>query len=364
MANEATIQARTPESASPAVERVTRSRVADQDLSQLGFGRVFSDHMLLAEFADGRWSPARILPYGPLPLPPSITGLQYALTVFEGMKAHRAADGRLLLFRPRENARRLQRSAARLAMPLVPESLFLDGLRRLLQEDREWAPPHGTGALYIRPVQFSSDPSIGVRPAERFVFSIFTSPYAKYYAAPVDVLVNDRDVRAFPGGTGDVKSAGNYAGAMPADREAKEQGCQSVLWLDAQEHRYVEECGVMNVFAVFRDRILTPPLTGTILPGITRDSVITLLREMGHRVEETRFTIHDLLDAHDRGDLREFFGTGTAATVSSVRSIRYRDRQVQLPPIEPAGVGPLVRDRLVGLASGRDPDPYGWVEPA
>ena len=346
------------------VERVTRSRVGDQDLSQLGFGRVFADHMFLAEFEQGRWSQGRILPYGPLPLPPSITGLQYALSVFEGMKANRGADGGLLLFRPRENARRFQRSAARLAMPPVPESLFLDGLRQLLREDREWAPPHGVGALYIRPVQFSSDPAIGVRPAERFLFSIFTSPFSKYYAAPVDVMVSDRYARAYPGGTGDVKPAGNYGGAMLADREAKEQGCQSVLWLDAEERRYVEECGVMNVFAVFRDRILTPPLTGTILPGVTRDSVITLLRAMGHRVEETRFTIQEVLEAHERGDLREFFGTGTAATVTSVRSIRYRDQVAELPPIATDGVGPSVRDRLVGLASGRDPDPYGWVEPA
>ena len=210
------------------------------------------------------------------------------------MKANRGPDGGLLLFRPRENARRFQRSAARLAMPPVPEPLFLDGLRQLLREDRDWAPPHGVGALYIRPVQFSNDPAIGVRPAERFLFSIFTSPFSRYYAAPVDVMVSDRYARAYPGGTGDVKPAGNYGGAMLADREAKEKGCQSVLWLDAEERRYVEECGVMNVFAVFRDRILTPPLTGTILPGVTRDSVIMLLRAMGHRVEETRFTIQEV----------------------------------------------------------------------
>jgi branched-chain amino acid aminotransferase len=180
----------------------------------------------------------------------------------------------------------------------------------------------------------------------------------------VDVLVSDRYARAFPGGTGDVKPAGNYGGAMLADREAKEQGCQSVLWLDAMEHRYVEECGVMNVFAAFRDRILTPPLTGTILPGVTRASVITLLRSMGHVVEETRFTIQELMAAHERGDLREFFGTGTAATVTSVRSIRYQDRTATLPAIASDGVGAQVRDRLVGLASGRDADSYGWVEPA
>lgn len=345
------------------VKRVPRSRAADQDLATVRFGSVFADHMLLAEFVGGAWTNARIEPYGPIPMPPSITGLQYGLSVFEGMKAHRAPDGKVLLFRPRENARRFQRSAARLAMPTVPENLFLDGLRQLLREDGEWAPAHGAGALYIRPVQFSNDPVIGVRPAERFLFSIFTSPFARYFATPVDVLVSDKYVRAFPGGTGNIKPAGNYAPAMLADREAKDQGFHSVLWLDAQERRYVEECGVMNVFAVFRDRILTPPLTGTILPGITRDSVITLLRDVGHDVGETRFTIDELFAAQDRGDLLECFGTGTAATVTSIRSIRYRDRTIALPPIDDNGVGPRVRDRLVGLMNGRDADPYGWVEP-
>ncbi len=344
------------------IERVERSRAADVDLSKVRFGSVFADHMLLAAFAQGKWGQARIQPYGPLPLPPSITGLQYGLSVFEGMKAHRSPSGAVLLFRPRDNAQRFARSAARLAMPPVPEEVFLNGLRKLLRTDEAWVPPHGKGALYIRPVLFSNDPAIGVRPAEKFLFSIFTAPFARYYAAPVDVLVSDKYVRAFPGGTGDVKPAGNYGAAMLADREAKERGFNSVMWLDAVERRYVEECGVMNVFAVFPDRIFTPPLTGTILPGITRDSVITLLRAMGHRVEESRFTIEDVVEAHGRGELRECFGTGTAATVTSMRSICYHDRTMKLPPVEDGGVGATVRDRLVGLMSGRDPDPYGWVE--
>lgn len=350
MANEATVPVREAEATVP-VERVSRSRVGDQDLAQLGFGRVFADHMFLAEYEQGRWSPGRILPYGPLPLPPSITGLQYALAVFEGMKAHRAPDGSLLLFRPRDNARRLQRSAARLAMPPVPETLFLGGLRQLLREDREWAPPHGVGALYIRPVQFSNDPAIGVRPAERFLFSIFTSPFAKYYAAPVDVMVSDRYARAFPGGTGDVKPAGNYAGAMLADREAKEQGCQSVLWLDAGERRYVEECGVMNVFAVFRDRILTPPLTGTILPGITRDSVIALARKVGIPVEEKALPREALYLAD------ELFFTGTAAEITPIRSV---DRQT----VGRGRRGPVtqaLQGAFFDVIEGRADDEHGWL---
>ena len=344
------------------VTRVKRSRVADQDLTKTRFGTVFADHMLVAEWSEGHWGPAHIEPYGPIPLPPSITGLQYALSVFEGMKAHRAPDGSLLLFRPRDNAKRFQRSAERLAMPSVPEELFIDSIKALLREDREWAPPHGQGALYIRPVQFSNDPVIGVRPAERFLFTIFTAPFASYFKKPVDVLVMDKYVRAFPGGTGDVKPGANYAGAMKADREARDQGFDSVLWLDAEEHRYVEECGVMNMFAVFKDRVVTAPLTGTILPGVTRASVITLLREMGQRVDEERYTLDALFAAADSGELRECFGTGTAATVSSLNSIRHRDRTITLPAIQDSGVASAVRERLVAIMTGAAPDTHGWIE--
>lgn len=344
------------------VERVKRTRVGEVDFANLRFGTVYADHMVLAEFTDGAWGPVRIQPYGPLSLPPSVTSLHYGLSVFEGMKAHRSPGGRPLLFRPELNARRFQRSALRLAMPPVPESTFLESLRRLLCEDRDWLPPHGQGALYIRPLLFSNDPVLGVRPAERFLFTIFTTPFTSFFAAPVDVLVTDRYVRAFPGGTGDVKPAANYAGPMLAQQEAKQAGYHAVLWLDAEERRYVEECGVMNVFAVFGDRILTPPLSGTILPGVTRDSVITLLRDMGHTVEEKRFAIDELFAAGARDDLRECFGTGTAATVTSIRRITRGKETLELPPIEDKGFAASVRDRLVGIMDGRDRDPYGWVE--
>ena len=341
---------------------VTGSRIHEVDLANVPFSSIFSDHMFTAEFHDGHWKEGEIEPYGPISISPSASGLHYGVSVFEGMKAHKSPDGRPLLFRPGENARRLQRSAARLAMPAVPESLFLDGLRELVRLDHAWIPDADKGAMYIRPILFSVDPSIRVKPAESYRFLIFTFPFAAYFSAPVDVQVSDRYVRAFREGTGDTKPAGNYAAALLADQEAREAGFHAVMWLDAQERRYVEECGVMNVFFVFRDHVVTPPLTGTILPGITRDSVITLLDEMGVRVKEERISIDDVFKNCGRGGLLECFGTGTAATVSHVRRIRHKDQTLELPPVEQRKVGPAVRERLVAIMTGKVPDPYGWVE--
>lgn len=344
------------------IERVAHSRVPEVDLANVPFSTVFSDHMFAAEFHDGHWSEGRIQPYGPIPVFPSISALHYGISVFEGMKAHKSADGRPLLFRPRDNAQRLNRSAARLAMPIVPESMFLEGLRELVRLDQAWIPAADMGALYIRPILFSVDPSIRVKPADRFLFIILTFPFAAYFAAPVDVLVSEHYVRAFPGGTGDTKPAGNYAAALLPDQQAREAGFNAAMWLDAQERRYVEESGVMNVFFVLRDQVVTPSLNGTILPGITRDSVITLLRDLGYRVKEDRISIEEVFRSYEQGTLLECFGTGTAASVSHVRRIRYQDRTLELPPIEQRKVGPAVREKLLAIMTEKEPDPHGWVE--
>jgi branched-chain amino acid aminotransferase len=344
------------------INRVTKSRVQNVDFSTLEFGTVFSDPMFSSEFQDSHWTDGSIEPYGPISVFPSITALHYGVSVFEGMKAHKSPEGQPLLFRPQDNARRLQRSAARLAMPTLPESLFLDGLRELVRIDQKWIPPGELGALYIRPILFSVDPSIRVKPADRYRFIIFTLPFGAYFTAPVDVLVSEHFVRAFPGGTGETKPAGNYAAALLADAEAREAGFSSVMWLDALEHRYVEECGVMNVFFVVGEEVVTPSLSGTILPGITRDSVITLLRDMGYHVREERISIYEVVKAYDHGQLCECFGTGTAATVSHIRRIHYRDRVLELPAIEERKVGPAVREKLLRVMTGSDPDPHGWVE--
>jgi branched-chain amino acid aminotransferase len=344
------------------VEQVANSRVHEVDFKTVGFSTVFSDHMFTAEFSDNHWGEGKIQPFGPIPLSPSISGLHYGVSVFDGMKAHKSPQGRPLLFRPDENARRFQRSAARLAMAPVPEHMFLDAVRELVRVDQAWIPPAELGALYIRPLQFSDDPSIRVKPAERHRFIVLTFPFGAYFSTPVDVLVSERYVRAFPGGTGDTKPAGNYAAGLLADQEAREAGFGSVMWLDGMERRYIEECGVMNVFFVIGDEVITPPLTGTILPGVTRDSVITLLRDMGYRVKEDRISIDELLHQYDDGAVHECFGTGTAATVSHVQRIRYKDRTLELPAIAKRKVGPAVREKLLRIMSGYEPDPYGWVE--
>lgn len=344
------------------ITRVKESRLGTVDFGNLPFGTIFSDHMLAVEYRAGGWGQPTIRPYGPLSLSPSISALHYGLSLFEGLKAHRSPTGEILLFRPWENARRLNRSAARLAMPEVPESLFLDGLRELIRLDRQWVPPAEQGSLYLRPCYFSTEESLRVRPADQYLFLILTCPVGPYFTAPVDVLVTTRYARAFPGGTGDIKPCGNYAPALLAEREAQAQGFNTVLWLDAREHRYVEECGVMNVFFVIDDRVVTPDLSGTILPGVTRDSVITTLRDMGLVVEERRIAIDEVMESHRAGRLRECFGTGTAATVSHVRRIRYLDEEITLPEVEERTVGPAVRSRLLDVVTGRGGDSHGWVE--
>jgi len=347
------------------VERTGASRLAGTDLAQVAFSSAFSDHMLYAEFRDGAWQEAALRPYGPLPLAPSASVIQYGVSVFEGLKAQRMPDGAVALFRPRENALRLNRSTRRMAMPDVPEELFLGGLRQLLRLDEGWVPPAGAGALYIRPCLFSIDESVRVKPAERFAFVIFTFPFSAYYSAPLDVLVSTRYVRAFPGGTGDVKPAGNYAPTLIAELEARAADFATVLWLDGVERRYVEECGVMNVFFVLDEggtRVVTPELGGTILPGVTRDSAIVLLRDLGIDVDQRRVAMDEIAEHHRAGRLRECFGTGTAATLTHIRRIRYDERDLVLPPIEECTVGPAVRDRLVAIAGGRAPDPHAWVE--
>ena len=233
-----------------------------QCLKEIPFSSVFSDHMLVARWRKGQWEDATICAYGPLSLPPNISSLQYGLSVFEGLKAHRMRDGQVALFRPALNAQRLNRSAKRLAMPEVPEELFLNGLRELVTRDQKWVPAHGAGALYVRPCLFSVDGSVRVKPTEECLFVIFTFPFTSYYSASVELLVSEKYVRAFPGGTGDVKPAGNYAAALLAEQEARAAGFHSVLWLDATHRSFVEECGVMNVFFVLEDVVVTPPLEG------------------------------------------------------------------------------------------------------
>jgi branched-chain amino acid aminotransferase len=318
--------------------------------------------MFVADWEAGSWKPPQIVPFGPLSFSPALTPFHYGQAIFEGFKAHRTPNG-IALFRPRENFARLNRSAARLAMPELPESLFLEGVTELVRLDRDWVPHREGGALYVRPVYFGVDDTLLVRPANRFRFIIMTCPVGPYFAQPIRLLAEERFVRAFPGGTGDSKAAGNYAGGLLAARLAQEKGFHNVLWLDGIERRYVEESGVMNVFFVLDGKAITPPLGGTILRGVTRDSSLTLLRDLGIPVEERQISIDEILSAHAVGKLTEAFGAGTAAIVAPIACIRYRDRDLQFAAVSDSSVATRLRSRLVAIQTGREPDKHNWLLP-
>jgi branched-chain amino acid aminotransferase len=343
------------------ITRTRESRLTEALRENAEFGCVFSDHMFVVDYDDGKWNEPQIIPFGPMSLPPSIAALHYGQSIFEGFKAHRTADGGIALFRPRDNFARLNRSAARVAMPEVPETLLLDGVAELVQLDREWAPHREGGALYVRPIYFALDEALFVRPARHYRLVIFTCPVGPYFSQPIRLLAEDHFVRAFPGGTGDIKAAGNYAGGLLAARLAQERGFHNVLWLDASERRFVEEVGVMNVFFVIEGAAVTPPLAGTILPGVTRDSVMTLLRESGVGVQERPVSIDEVFDAHDAGQLTEAFGAGTAAIVAPIESICYRQREIRLKPSPPDSIGAAVRSRLQAIQTGQENDKQGWL---
>jgi branched-chain amino acid aminotransferase len=344
-----------------AVTRIPHSRLTEQLREESSFGTVFSDHMLVTDYADGRWREPSIVPYGPLPLPPAPSAVQYGQAIFEGFKAHALVDGGAALFRPADNYARFARTAERLAMPPVPADLFIDGIAELVRQDRAWVPRREGGALYIRPVAFAIDEALLVRPAERYRFVVITSPVGLYFSGSINLVVEDRYVRAFPGGTGDVKPAGNYAGSLRASLDAQERGYHNVIWLDAIEHRFVEESGLMNIMFLIDGRVVTPPISGTILPGITRDSLLTIFREMGIEVEERPIAIEEVFALHGQGRLSEAAGVGTAATVAPIGRVRFREREIDLSSATEGGLFQRGRERLEAIRTGREDDRHHWL---
>src|SRR5438045_3195165 len=291
------------------ITRVERSKLNEMSLDNIPFGKYFTDHMLEVDYEDGEWKNAEIKPYQPLLLAPSLAALHYGQAIFEGIKAYKNAAGEAFIFRPYDNFKRFNASAERMAMPQVPEEIFIEGMRLLIDIDKNWIPSQKDHSLYIRPFMFSSDEMIGVRPSEKYKFLIILSPTGPYYAAPMRINVEERYVRAVPGGVGFAKAAGNYAGAMYATAQARLKGFDQVLWTDALEHKYVQECGVMNVFFIIGNTAVTPDLKeGTILAGVTRDSAIVLLKEMGYVIEERPISIDEITDAYKKGTLKEVFG--------------------------------------------------------
>jgi branched-chain amino acid aminotransferase len=331
----------------------------------LAFGKIFSDHMFLMDYQEGRgWRDPRIVPFGPIELLPTSVVLHYAQEIFEGLKAYYSRDGGICLFRPDRNAERMNRSAARLCMPPIPVEIQLEAIRKLVWIDREWIPQAGGSSLYIRPAMIATESALGVHPSTEYLYFIVTGPVGAYYARgfePVRILVEENYVRAARGGLGEAKTGANYAASILAAKEAKAKGFDQVLWLDAEHRRFVEEVGTMNIFFVIRGELVTPPLSGSILPGVTRDSVIALAKEWKVPVSERPVEIDEVVRGTADGTLTEAFGTGTAAVISPVGAFSFRGKDAR---VGTSGVGPLSRrlyEEITGIQYGEIEDRHHWV---
>lgn len=343
----------------------TTTPKAKPDVNGIPFGTYFSDHMFLMNYDAGKgWHDPRIVPYGPLALEPSAMVFHYAQEIFEGMKAYRTDDGSIQLFRPTENIARMNNSADRLCIPRVPEDIFLEALKKLVQVDADWVPSEPYTSLYIRPFIIATDPQVGVHASHTYIFCIITCPVGSYYAEgvnPVRIMIEDEDVRAVRGGTGFAKCGGNYAASLRAGERAEQKGFSQVLWLDGVERRYIEEVGSMNIMFKISGKIVTPALTGSVLPGITRKSCLELVRSWGYEVEERKISIEELIDAAGSGALEEAWGTGTAAVVSPVGQIEYKGQDYTVSGFEIGEVTQRLYDTLTGIQWGKIPDEYGWT---
>ena len=338
-----------------------------QDESKLGFGKIFSDHMFVMDYTAGEgWHDARIIPYGPWEMDPATTVFHYAQEIFEGMKAYRTAEGKIQLFRPDCNANRFNDSADRLGMPPIPPEDFVQAVKTLVDVDRDWVPHSDGASLYIRPFCIATDVGLGVHAAKHYRFAIIAAPSGAYYAEgldPVRIYVEDQYIRAAPGLTGFTKCGGNYAASIKAGELAEERGFSQVLWLDGVEKKYVEEVGSMNIMFKIDGEIYTAPCVGTVLPGVTRRSIIELLKDWGYKVHEERVAIADIMKAADEGKLEEVFGTGTAAVVSPVKEL---DWEGKVAHISGGKIGELTQklyDTLTGIQWGKLPDTKGWTVP-
>jgi branched-chain amino acid aminotransferase len=344
-----------------------RARVAEGELK---FGRVFTDHMFLADWeggdgaAGGSWKNPRLVPFGPLSLSPAAAGLHYGQSLFDGLKAFRGIDGKLRIFRLDRHVARMADGATRLNMPAPDPELLRQAIIELVRLEREWIPSAPGTSLYIRPTMVATEPFLGVRPANNYLLFIIASPVGAYYAegmGPVKIRIEDRYVRAAPGGLGAVKAAANYIASLMAAEEAKKDGFSQVLWTDAIEHAALEEVGTMNLFVRFGEEFATPTLGGTILGGITRDSVITLLRRWGHPINERRILVEELLRARRSGALKEVFGTGTAAVISPVGELGWKDQRFPVGDGQPGEMSQKLFTAITDIQYGRAPDPDGWT---
>lgn len=341
--------------------KTSKSRLKEVDFHNIPFGKVYADHMFMADYRKGDWRNLRIVPYGRMEVSPATPAIHYGQSIFEGLKALKSKTNKALVFRPLDNWKRMNVSAERMCMPYLPEDIFMEGIQSLIDLDRDWIPTTEGSSLYIRPFMFSADEYIGIRPSLDFTFMIINSPVGPYYSTPVKVKIETHYTRAIEGGTGFAKAGGNYGGSLYPAKLAQEQGYHQLIWTDGREHRYIEESGTMNVMFVFDDTVVTPALTDSILRGITRDSVLTLARHWGMKVEERKITVQELVEGLQSGRVKEAFGAGTAATIAHIELIGHEGKNYYLPPVETRRFSNRVLNELDAIKHGTKPDPFGWI---
>ncbi|WP_313269154.1 branched-chain amino acid aminotransferase [Sphingobacterium sp.] len=341
------------------VEPTQNSRLSQVDFDNLKFGKILSDHMLVANYDDGEWKDVSIVPYGDISISPSMSALHYGQAIFEGIKAYKFADGTVSIFRPDRNWERFNKSAARLQMPEVPEEIFMDGLSKLLDIDRNWIPAKEGSSLYIRPFMFATEAALGVHPSKSYKFIIITGPVGAYYSKAISLKVETYYTRAAEGGVGFSKNAGNYALSLYPTQLANDEGYDQIMWTDASEHKYIEEAGTANLIFRIGDTIITPH-GDTILHGVTRRTIMELAEKWGYKAEQRKVSIQELIDGIQAGTVTEAFAAGTAATITDISRIGFEGQDYHLPPVEGREFSNRVLNYLNDLRYGKVEDPFGW----
>ncbi len=344
------------------INRTAHTRINEVDWDNLPFGKVFSDHMLVMNYKDGSWQNPEIRPFGPLELHPATSALHYGQSIFEGMKANKSESGEIMIFRPDLNAKRFTESCERLCMPAIPEDLFVELIKRVVDVDRNWVPGREGYSLYIRPFMFATDDFIGIKPSETYKFVIFTCPVGAYYSQPVRVKIEEYYTRAAQGGVGRAKTAGNYAASLYPAKVAQQQGFHQLVWTDAVEHKYIEESGTMNILFVKDGKLITPSEDmDTILRGVTKRSAVEIAAKWGVEVEERRVTVEEIVKGLRDGSVTDAFGAGTAATIAQIAAIGYRDEVFELPPMETRTLSNRIMNYLNDCKAGKIEDDMNWM---
>ncbi|NRF38753.1 branched-chain amino acid aminotransferase [Pedobacter foliorum] len=342
------------------VTKTEQTRLTVTDFSQLPFGKVFSDHMFIAEYENGEWTNLQVLPYGPILMSPAISALHYGQAIFEGMKAYRLADGKVSVFRPEKNFERFNKSATRMAMPSIPQDIFMQGIAALIEIDNKWIPSQDGYSLYIRPVMFATDPYLGVKASDKYTFALLTTPTGPYYSKALKVKIETEFTRADEGGVGYAKTAGNYARSLYPFAEAQKEGFDQLIWTDAVSHEYIEEAGTANLIFVIDGKLVTPSVRSTVLDGVTRDTIIKLAKNAGIEVEERRVSVKEVIEGIENGRLTDAFAAGTAATVTPIGEIGYEGKVYTLTDPSTRTVSAGIAKTLNDIRYGLIPDEFGW----